>query len=76
MGPLLRTVQRILPDREPVELTLDNRIFHTVYDFKKEPQIPSVGAFLRTGESFDPGWPYVNKNENPHYYAFTTIKSG
>lgn len=62
--------KRIFPDREPTELTLDHRIFHTVYDFKKEPQIPSVGAFLHTGESFDPGWPYVDKDQNPHYYAF------
>ena len=62
-------MKRVLPGREPVELTLDHRIFHTVFDFKKEPQIPSVGAFIRTGESFDPGWPYYQKNQEPHYYA-------
>jgi hypothetical protein len=62
-------IKRIFPDREPVELTLDNRIFHTVFDFKKEPQIPSVGAFLRDGQSYDPGWPYFIKNQDPHYYA-------
>jgi hypothetical protein len=61
--------KRIFPEREPVELTLDHRIFHTVFDFKKEPQIPSVGAYLRTGESYDPGWPYIEKNQDPHYYA-------
>ena len=54
---------------EPVELTLDHRIFHTVFDFKKQPQIPSVGAYLRTGQSYDPGWPYDEKNQDPHYYA-------
>jgi hypothetical protein len=62
-------IKRIFPEREPVELSLDHRIFHTVFDFKKEPQIPSVGAYLRTGESFDPGWPYNEKNQDPHYYA-------
>ncbi len=62
-------LKRLFPDREPEELTLDHRIFHTVFDFKKEPQIPSVGAFFQTGESFDPGWPYNVKSEGPHYYA-------
>ncbi len=62
-------IKRVFPEREPVELTLDHRIFHSVFDFKKEPQIPSVGAYLRTGESYDPGWPYNEKNESPHYYA-------
>ena len=62
-------IKRVFPDREPVELSLDNRIFHTVFDFKKEPQIPSVGAFLRGGQSFDPGWPYAEKGHEPHYYA-------
>jgi len=62
-------LKRIFPERDPVEISLDHRIFHTVFDFKKEPQIPSVGAYLRTGESFDPGWPYNEKNQDPHYYA-------
>jgi hypothetical protein len=62
-------LKRILPEREPVELTLDHRIFHSVFDFKKQPQIPSVGAYLRTGQSYDPGWPYYEKNQEPHYYA-------
>lgn len=66
---LSEQIRRIFPDRDPVELTLDHRIFHTVFDFKKEPQIPSVGAFLRTGQSFDPDWPYIEKNQDPHYYA-------
>src|SRR5258708_6612946 len=62
-------LKQVFPEREPVELTLDHRIFHTVFDFKKQPQIPSVGAYLRTGQSYDPGWPYYQKNEDPHYYA-------
>ena len=62
-------IKRVFPEREPVELTLDHRIFHTVFDFKQQPQIPSVGAYLRTGQSYDPGWPYEEKNQDPHYYA-------
>jgi len=62
-------IKRVFPDREPVELTLDNRIFHAVFDFKKAPQIPSVGSFLNTRLPYDPGWPYVAKDNGPHYYA-------
>ena len=62
-------LKQVFPQREPVELTLDHRIFHSVFDFKKQPQIPSVGAYLRTGQSYDPGWPYYEKNQDPHYYA-------
>jgi hypothetical protein len=61
--------KRIFPKREPVELTLDHPIFRTVFKFKKQPQIPSVGAFMQYGVSYDPGWPYENKNNEPHYYA-------
>jgi hypothetical protein len=62
-------IKRVFPDREPVELTPDHRIFHTVFNFKQAPQIPSVGAFLQTGQSYDPGWPYFEKNHDAHYYA-------
>jgi hypothetical protein len=62
-------MKRVFPDREPVELSLDDRIFQTVYSFKEEPQMPSVGSFQRTGQSFDPYWPYGNKDHGPHYYA-------
>jgi hypothetical protein len=63
-------MKRVFPDREPVELSLDDRIFQTVYKFKKLPQVPSVGSFLETGQSFDPNWPYNEKDNSPHYYAF------
>ena len=62
-------IKRVFPDREPVELKPDHRIFHTVFNFKQAPQIPSVGAFLQTGQSYDPGWPYFEKNHDAHYHA-------
>jgi Domain of unknown function (DUF4159) len=62
-------LRRVFPTRAPVELGLTNRIFHTVFDFKQEPQIPSVGTYLNTGQSYDPGWPFEEQNHNPHYYA-------
>ncbi len=62
-------MKRVFPDREPVELSLDDRIFQSVFPFKKEPQMPSVGSYFRTGQSFEPYWPYANKDHGPHYYA-------
>lgn len=59
----------IFPNREPVELTLDHPIFRTVFKFKKLPQIPSVGAFISYRLPYDPGWPYAEKDHDPHYYA-------
>jgi hypothetical protein len=60
--------KRVFPDREPVELSLDHPIFHTVYDFKQEPQTPSVFSFLRFGQSYDPA-PYNEISHDPHFYA-------
>jgi len=62
-------IKKVFPDREPVELTLSHKIFSNVYPFKKEPQIPSVGAYESTGQSYDPYWPYEQQNHDPHYYA-------
>lgn len=68
-------IKRIFPDREPVELPLSHPIFHTVFNFKQEPQMPSVGAFFRFGNSYDPGWPYSVKGHRPHYYALYDSKN-
>ena len=62
-------IKRVFPDREPVELTLDHQIFHNVFDFKKEPQMPSVGVFFRYRISYEPHWPYYIKSHDPHYYG-------
>ena len=62
-------IRRVFPKREPEELTLDHQIFHTVFNFKKEPQMPSVGAYFRYRDSFEPGWPYYLKDHGPHYYG-------
>ncbi len=61
-------IRKVFPDREPVELTLDHPIFHNVYKFAKEPQIPSAG-FGYSGSSYDGGVPYEEKSHDPHYYA-------
>jgi hypothetical protein len=62
-------IKRVFPDREPVELPLTHPIFHSVFDLKKLPQVPSVGAFLSYRTSYDPGPPYAEKGHDPHYYG-------
>lgn len=68
-------LKQVFPHREPVELTLDHPIFHTVFKFKKLPQIPSVGTFMRYHVSYDPGWPYEEKGHDPRYYAIYDDKN-
>src|SRR5882724_2044606 len=66
-------MKRIFPDREPVELTVDHPIFHSVYPFAKEPQIPSVPYFWRQ-TSYDPA-DYFTKDHSPHFYAIFDDKN-
>ena len=65
--------RQIFPDREPVELTIDHPIFHTVFHFKDEPQMPSVSTFLRTGRSYDQA--EYSTDHAPHYYAIYDDKN-
>jgi len=67
-------IKRVLPDREPQELPLSHQIFHIVFDFKKLPQVPSVGAFTSYRMSYDPGPSYAEKGHDPHYYAILDDK--
>jgi hypothetical protein len=62
-------MKRVFPQREPVELPLSDRIFQNVFQFKKLPQIPSVGAFLNYRISYDPGPSYAEKGHDPHFYG-------
>ena len=68
-------IKRVFPHWKPVELTLEHPIFHTVYNFKKEPQMPSVGVFFRYRDSYEPGWPYYIKDHGPHYYGIFDDKN-
>jgi hypothetical protein len=40
-------IKRVFPDREPVELPLEHPIFHSVFDLKEKPQIPSINVAIR-----------------------------
>jgi len=62
----------IFPDREPKLMDLTHPIFHSVYDFKKQPQIPSAGRYdLGDGTyiSYDQGFDYNRMNHDPHYFG-------
>lgn len=40
-------MKRVFPDREPVELPLEHPIFHSVFDLKEKPQVPSIHSAMR-----------------------------
>jgi Domain of unknown function (DUF4159) len=58
MEDIRRQMKRVLPDREPFELTIDHPIFHLVYELKEIPQIPSIQAWRR-------GWDFEYWHGDP-----------
>jgi hypothetical protein len=62
-------LKRVFPEREPVELALDHPIFHSVYDFKSKPQVPTAGVYENFGIFYDPGRDYAGMGHDPHYFA-------
>jgi hypothetical protein len=58
----------IFPDRAPELMTLTNQIFKTVYQFKKQPQIPSA-FYGGGGPSYDYNHIYQRMNHDPHYFG-------
>jgi hypothetical protein len=61
---LANEMRRVFPDRQPQELPLEHPIFHCVYDLKEKPQVPSIHAWLRSGQSYE-RW----DAQTPHYKA-------
>ena len=57
-------IKRVFPDREPRELPLSHPIFHSVFDLKEKPQIPSIGVALQYGVTYE-----RNDARTPHYKA-------
>ncbi len=67
----IREVMRqVLPNREPVELSLSHEIFHMVYDLAKLPQVPSIRAW-RVGMTYE-NWhgPFENGDTSPHFWGY------
>ncbi|MBI1374035.1 MAG: DUF4159 domain-containing protein [Phycisphaera sp.] len=60
-------IKRVFPDREPVDLDISHPIFHTVFDLKKKPQVPSIEHGKR-GEHYE--WrPGPDDGSQVHYRA-------
>ena len=65
-------IQRVFPKRKVVDLELDHPIFHTVYDLKKLPQVPSIGHGMN-GETYE--WrPGPDDGSQVHYRAILDDK--
>jgi hypothetical protein len=62
-------LKRVFPDRSPVELPIEHPIFHSVYDFKTKPQMPTAGVFESFGVFYDPNEDYDRMSHDPHYFA-------
>ena len=60
-----RGIKQVFPEREPVELPLEHPIFHSVYDLKEKPQIPSINVAIY-GKSQGITWEREDA-KTPHY---------
>lgn len=40
-------MQKVFPEREPIDLEITHPIFHSVFDLKEKPQVPSIHHALR-----------------------------
>jgi hypothetical protein len=64
-----QALKMIWPDRDFVELELEHEIFHSVFDLKVKPQIPSVGiAMGGRSRGLAHEWSKPG-SETPHYRA-------
>jgi hypothetical protein len=64
-------MDRVFPDRQPVELDITHPIFHCVFDLKEKPQVPGINAARSArarGESHVT-WEGIDAKE-PHYWAY------
>ena len=66
---VLGEMRRVFPDREPEELSLDHKIFHTVYDLKELPQVVDIRTW-REGYSFEYQHGHSGGDESPHFWSY------
>ena len=62
-------MERVFPDREPVELSVDHPIFHMVFELDEKPQVPSIGHAM-AGRSRGITWERGPDTRTPHYRAY------
>jgi len=67
-------LQRVFPDRDPVELPLSHEIFHCVYDLKEKPQVPAINSARRGFNGEVGSWEPSRDGSDtsvPHYRAIS-----
>jgi hypothetical protein len=62
-------MEKVFPDREPRELTLDHEIFHLVYDLKTMPRVPSIFAW-QDGHLFEYWHGDTEGDEDSHFQGY------
>lgn len=64
-----REMNAVLPNRQPIELTLDHPIFHWVYDLKELPQVCDLKTWSE-GYSFEFWHDGFSADQAPHFWAY------
>jgi hypothetical protein len=65
-----REIRRVFPDRQIIDVPLKHEIFHSVYDLKERPQVPSINA-AEMGREQGITWerPWDGDTQEVHYRA-------
>lgn len=66
---VLSEMQKVFPDREPTELSLEHQIFHIVYDLKELPQVVDIRTWER-GYKYEHWHGDSEGEESPHFWAY------
>ncbi len=61
-------ITRVFPDRKIQDIPLEHPIFHSVFDLKERPQVPSIGAALE-GRYYGVTWERGEEGRDVHYRA-------
>jgi hypothetical protein len=67
-------MQEVLPDKDPVELTIDHPIFHMVFDLHELPQVIDIQTWSRGGH-FEYYHGATGNDESPHFWAYFDDKN-
>lgn len=70
-------LQRVFPDRKPIELDASHEIFHCVYDLKEPPQVPAINAARRMADGRIGSWEWSydgSDTSTPHYRAIMDVE--
>ena len=67
---VLQAMKEVLPDQQPVELTLAHEIFHNVYDLKVLPQVVDFKTWSE-GFDFEHMHSGFGGDQKPHFFALS-----